>query len=153
MKEQRIVDITKELLQRIGFFNPLVEVFFDGEQKLQVRVRIKEDVGVLIGRGGETLRALQHLLLLIVSSKTEIKFGPGKFVFDVNDYFKEREGHLISMAKNAAHEAKETKMARELEVMPASERRIIHVALADDTHIKTESTGKKGERRVVIRPV
>ena len=117
------------------------------------RARIKDDAGMLIGKGGETLRALQHLLLLVISKQTDVRFGPGEFMFDVNDYLKERENYLVALAKNTAHEVRETRIARELTTMPASERRIIHVTLSNEGDIRTESAGEKGERRVIVRPV
>jgi len=152
MLEQRVVDITKNLLERMGYENALVEVYRDGQNRLQVKARIKGEVGMLIGKGGDTLRAVQHLLLLIVSKDLDTHFGAGEFVFDVNDYQSDREDYLVSLAKNAAHEVRETKIPRPLEIMPASERRIIHVTLQEERDVKTESEGERGARRVVVRP-
>lgn len=153
MLEQRVVDITKDFLERMGYENTLVEVFKDSQNRLQVKARIKGDVGMLIGKGGDTLRAVQHLLLLIVSKQLDTRFGAGEFMFDVNDYQLERENYLISLAKNTAHEVRETKIPHPLEIMPASERRIIHVTLQEERDVRTESEGERGARRVIVRPV
>ncbi len=153
VNEQQVVDITKSVLERMGYSGALVEVFVDDTERLQVRVRIKEEVGMLIGKGGETVRALQHLLLLIVSKQTDTHFKPGGFVFDVNDYLKDREQYLVSLAKATADEVRQSHLPKELMVMPASERRIIHVTLSEEQGVQTESVGKKGERCVVVKPL
>ncbi len=88
----------------------------------------------------------------MISKKIGRPFGPGEFSLDINDYKKERENYLVALAKNAAYEVRETKHERELEPMPASERRVVHVALASFEGVVTESIGEKGDRRVVVKP-
>lgn len=145
-----IEEIVQKTLQPLGF-EGRIEVFRAG-QGFTVGVRA-EDAGTLIGKGGENLRALQHLLLLMISKSLDHPFGPGEFSLDINDYKKERESYLVSLAKNVAYEVRETKHERELEPMPASERRVVHLTLASIDGVFTESVGEKKKRRIVVRPV
>lgn len=140
----------QKTLKPLGF-EGRIEVARQGEQFL-VTLRA-EGAGMLIGKGGENLRALQHLLLLMISKSLGHPFGPGEFSLDINDYKKERESYLASLAKNIAYEVRETRHERELEPMPASERRVVHLTLASVEGVSTESIGDKNKRRVVVRPV
>jgi spoIIIJ-associated protein len=142
--------VTEELLNLLGA-NAQVVVTED-EGRTRVSVEAPEHAGILIGKGGENLRALQHVLLLLVSKKIGAHFEPGNFVLDVNEYQRERENYLVALAKNTAYEVKEMKAPKELEPMPASERRVIHVTLASDDGVVTESVGERGSRKVVVKP-
>lgn len=150
-QKEETTRLTRDVLRRLGYEGADLEVDITDEVT-QVSVRVNEDAGMLIGKKGETLRALQHLLLLLISRQTGVRFGPGEFVFDINNYQKERENQLIALAKNTAHEVREQKRPQELAVMPAVERRIVHITLAEESGVTTESTGERGDRRVVVRP-
>ncbi len=134
----------------MGLLDPKgkIELKEDAE-KLRINFNT-EEAGILIGKGGGNLRALQHLLLLVVSRRMGLIFKPGSFVFDVNNYHKDRERYLVALAKNTAQEVIDRRRSKELQPMPASERRIVHVTLADYSGIKTESVGQRDERRVII---
>ncbi|MBI2454072.1 MAG: KH domain-containing protein [Parcubacteria group bacterium] len=119
---------------------------------LRINATVK-DAGFLIGRDGENLKALQHILGLMVAKKTEGGLTPFNFVFDINNYNKEREDYLKALAKNTAHMVLESKKSIELEPMSAFERRIIHLAVETIGGVKSESVGEGEERRVVIKPV
>lgn len=143
-------NLTKELLGLMGV-EARVDVDSD-PTKLRVNTTVDE-AGFLIGHGGENLRALQHLLLLMVSKKTGSVFYPGNFVLDINNYQKEREDYLIALAKNTAQQVLEDKNPVELPPLSAAERRIIHLAVEKTEGVKSESVGEGEERRVVIKPV
>lgn len=107
------------------------------------------DLGVLIGRRGETLRDLQFITRLIVSRK--VGHWPN-LVVDVEGYRKRREEVLTQLARRMADKARLTRQPVPLEPMPPNERRIVHIALRDDPNVMTESTGEGDARKVVIIP-
>lgn len=142
-------NLTKELL---GFMGVEARVDVDSDPtKLRVNTTVDE-AGFLIGHGGENLRALQHLLLLMVSKKTGSVFYPGNFVLDINNYQKEREDYLIALAKNTAQQVLEDKKLAELPPLSAAERRIVHLAVEKIEGVVSESVGEGEERHIVIRP-
>jgi len=108
-----------------------------------------EDLGVLIGRRGETLRDLQFLTCLIISR--HIQRWPNLTV-DVEHYKSRREKSLIDLARRMADRVRTTSQSMSLEPMPPHERRIIHLALRDDPDVFTESVGQDAKRKVVIIP-
>lgn len=110
---------------------------------------VGDDLGMLIGRRGETLRDLQFITRLIVSRK--IGSWPN-VVLDVENYKAKRVNALRSLAKRMADQVRRTRQAVALEPMPANERRIIHLALRDDPDVYTESTGEEEARKVQILP-
>jgi spoIIIJ-associated protein len=115
-----------------------------------VRLNISgEELGVLIGRRGETLRSLQYLTCLLVSR--QLQRWPN-LVVDVEDYKSRREESLIDLARRMAGQVLRTRQPVDLEPMPPHERRIVHLALRDDPDVYTESYGQDDKRRVTIRP-
>lgn len=108
-----------------------------------------KDLGVLIGRRGETLRDLQYLTCLLISRRTQ--HWPN-VVVDVEHYKSRREKSLIDLARRMANRVRITAQPVSLEPMPAYERRIIHLALRDDPDVFTESVGQDEKRKVVILP-
>jgi spoIIIJ-associated protein len=115
-----------------------------------VRLNISGDeLGVLIGRRGETLRDLQYLTCLLVSRR--LQRWPNLIV-DVEDYKSRRERSLIDLARRMADQVRKTAQPVDLEPMPPAERRIVHLALRDHPYVFTESHGQDEKRRVAIRP-
>lgn len=105
------------------------------------------DLGVLIGRGGENLVALQQ----VVSAITSRKVGRTVHVpIDVEGYRRRREDHLREVAKRVADRVKASGQAVTLEPMLAYERRIVHLVVQATTGLRTESVGNEPNRRVVI---
>lgn len=107
------------------------------------------DLGVLIGRQGETLRDLQFVTSLIVSRHTQ--HWPNLIV-DVEHYKSRRQKSLTELARRMADRVRASGQPVSLEPMPPHERRIVHLALRDDPDVFTESTGQDDKRRVVILP-
>jgi spoIIIJ-associated protein len=121
----------------------------EGEQTpwvLQIRGR---DLGVLIGRRGETLTALQYITRLIASRELQRRIN---IVVDVEGYKSRREEMLRRLAKRMADQAVQTGRTVVLEPMPPYERRIVHLALRDDPQVSTESIGEGDHRKVTIVP-
>ena len=108
-----------------------------------------DDLGILIGRRGDTLASLQYLVNLIVGRKLKAKSA---FGVDVAGYRRRREQSLKSLALHMAERVRTTKQMMTLEPMPPNERRIVHLALAQDASVITESIGEGENRKVVIRP-
>lgn len=108
-----------------------------------------EELGLLIGRRGETLQSLQYLLNLMVAQQ----IGRQEFfTVDVEGYRRRRENQLNSLARRMADQVKRTGRPQVLDPMPANERRIIHLALSEHRYVKTESTGEGEDRRIAISP-
>ncbi|WP_425805868.1 RNA-binding cell elongation regulator Jag/EloR [Desulfitobacterium sp. Sab5] len=105
------------------------------------------ELGILIGRRGDTLEALQFLTNLAVSKKLSEKI---RIVVDVEGYRQRREETLIRLAKRLSEKVKRTGNRVVLEPMNPHERRIIHTALQDDTRVSTFSEGDEPNRRIVI---
>ena len=108
-----------------------------------------DELGILIGRRGQTLACLQYILRLIVSHRVK---ASAFIVIDVNGYKQQRYQSLNTLAKRIAEEVEANGKSFELEPMTAYERRIIHIALADHPTVTTESTGLGESRKVVIIP-
>jgi spoIIIJ-associated protein len=108
-----------------------------------------DDLGILIGRRGQTLASLQHIVRLIVANQAKARVP---IVIDVEGYKERRYGALQALALRMAEQVKARKRPFALEPMPAYERRIIHLTLADDPDVTTESVGEGETRKVVIAP-
>jgi spoIIIJ-associated protein len=107
------------------------------------------DAGLLIGRRGETLSALQYLVTLILSHQLKNKVF---LELDVERYRERRQDALKNLALRMADRAVESGRAIALEPMPSAERRLVHVALANHPKVTTHSTGDGDQRKVVIVP-
>ena len=108
-----------------------------------------DDLGILIGRRGQTLSSLQYIVRLILAHQAKA-WVP--IVIDVEGYKQRRYGALQALALRMAEQVKVKGRSFALEPMPAYERRIIHLALADDPDVTTESVGEGEARKVVIMP-
>ena len=106
-----------------------------------------ENLGLLIGRRGDTLTALQYLVNLIVGRRYP---GGGGVAVDVEHYKHRREEQVVSLAKRMADRVRQTGSAITLEPMSASERRLVHISLAEDADLETNSIGEGENRKVVI---
>ena len=143
------VEITVDVLQHIlRYMNIHATVQVRSTNPLILNIRgINENLGLLIGRRGETLAALQLLVSLIISHRTKHRM---RIVVDAENYRERREENLRSLAQRVAQQVRNYRRSIALEAMPPNERRIVHIALADSKDISTESIGEGEERRVVI---
>jgi spoIIIJ-associated protein len=118
------------------------------EENHMIDVELKgEDMGILIGKRGQTLDSLQYLTNLAVNKNTEQYY---KVKVDTEDYRKRRKDTLENLAKNIAYKVKRTKRPVSLEPMNPFERRIIHSALQNDRYVTTHSEGDEPFRHVVV---
>jgi spoIIIJ-associated protein len=122
----------------------------DGLGMIQAVLDIEgEDLGLLIGRRGQTLASLQYLLNLIVARQLDKRVA---FGVDVDGYRRRREEALVSLAKRTATRVRQTGRSVTLEPMPPNERRIIHITLAEDPNVITVSIGEGEGRKVAVTP-
>ena len=144
-------EILETLMAHLGFEGATVEVREGETSRLNVigEGADREALGSLIGRKGERLSALQHLVNLMLSRRT----GQWtRVLVDVEDYRGRRERQLEDLAERAAQRVVETGKMLQLEPMPALERRWIHLALRANTDVSTQSIGEEPNRRVVVLP-
>lgn len=108
-----------------------------------------EDLGILIGRRGQTLSCLQYIVRLIVGHQTKVWLP---IVIDVEGYKRRRYDALQALAWRMAELVKTRREPFALETMSAFDRRVIHLALADHPDVTTQSSGEGEARKVVILP-
>jgi spoIIIJ-associated protein len=140
-----------EELMRLMDLDVQVEVEAGDTSRLNVvgEGEAKDALGALIGRKGERLSALQHLVNLMLSKK----MGDWtRVLVDVEDYRGRRERTLRDLAQRAAEHVAETGKMLQLEAMPALERRWVHIALRDNPNVATQSIGEEPNRRIVVLP-
>lgn len=140
----------KEFLTQVfGAMDMTVEIsttFDAAEGELQVMMS-GTDMGILIGKRGQTLDSLQYLVSLVVNKETE---GYLRVKLDTENYRERRRETLETLAKNISYKVKRTKRPVSLEPMNPYERRIIHSALQNDKYVVTRSEGEDPYRHVVI---
>ncbi len=141
----------KEFLEKV--FNAMnMKVSIDVETKEdEINIELSgDDMGVLIGKRGQTLDSLQYLTSIVVNK------GRKEYIrvkIDTENYRLRRKETLENLAKNLAYKAKRTKNPVSLEPMNPYERRIIHSALQNDKYVTTHSEGEEPYRKVIITPV
>jgi spoIIIJ-associated protein len=143
-----------EILERMGISatveaNLVPELADEGEDPPVVLNITGDDLGILIGRRGETLRALQYLIRLMVSHQTKHWTN---LVIDVEQYRVRRRQTLESLAQRVAEKVAREGRAQALEPMPAYERRLVHIALRKNPDVTTRSVGEGERRKVTIIP-
>jgi spoIIIJ-associated protein len=127
--------------------NAAIEVSYD-QENATVEVNIDgEEMGVLIGKRGQTLDSLQYLVSLVVNKNSENYI---KVKLDTENYRARRKETLENLAKNIAFKVKRSRKPVSLEPMNPYERRIIHSALQNDKYVETYSEGEEPYRKVVI---
>lgn len=125
-----------------------VEVTRADDEEIDVDI-FGGDPGKIIGRGGRTLAALEYLANTVINREGEARI---RVNIDVGGYKRRRDDRLRTEARKAAAKVRKSGFAVELEPMSAAERRVIHMELAHDAAVMSESTGEGRNRRVVIKP-
>lgn len=149
-KKNDIGDHIHEFLDKVFEAMDLkVELLIEKEEDSNVvNVELKgDDMGVLIGKRGQTLDSLQYLTNLAVNRNSEEYV---KVKIDTEDYRKRRKETLENLAKNIAYKVKRSKRPISLEPMNPFERRVIHSALQNDKFVTTHSEGEEPYRHVVV---
>ena len=146
--------ILEELLSRMELnarvelrSSPLEEASLE-TQPIALEVK-GDELGILIGRRGETLASLQYIVRLIIAHHQKARVP---LTIDVEGYKQRRYRALRELALNLAQKAKSTGQSLTLEPMPADERRVVHLALSVHPDVTTQSVGEGEVRKVVILP-
>lgn len=143
--ERRITTFLTDMFKAMGF-EVAIKVSFDDPECVYVDLS-GPNMGVLIGKRGQTLDSIQYLTSLVVNK------GKDKYVrikLDTEDYRNRRKETLESLARNIAYKVKRTRRPVSLEPMNPYERRIIHSALQNDKFVSTKSEGEEPFRHVVV---
>ena len=151
-KNQSIEDIAREFLNKIFSAMELTVKLdinvVEGEKENTININvIGDDMGILIGKRGQTLDSLQYLVSLVVNKESE-KFNRVKL--DTENYRERRKATLENLARNISLKVKRIKKPVSLEPMNPYERRIIHSALQNDKYVTTKSEGEEPYRHVVV---
>jgi spoIIIJ-associated protein len=154
------VDLSSEsYLERCETFLVNLLLYLDPGYAVEVREvegGVQADVyggepGKIIGRGGRTLAALEYLTSAVINRDDSLPHV--RVSIDVGGYKERRDERLRGVALKAAARARKTGFAVELEPMSAAERRVIHMTLADEPEVESESSGEGRNRRVVVKPL
>ena len=124
-----------------------IEVLYDEENETVEVNLIGDDMGILIGKRGQTLDSLQYLVSLVVNKGSEKYL---KVKLDTENYRERRKETLENLAKNIAFRVRKTQKPVTLEPMNPYERRIIHSALQNDKYCETHSEGEDPNRKVIV---
>ncbi len=148
-------NIVEALIDKLGLdasveLQESLDAFGGNDATSPIAFDIKgDDLGILIGRQGETLACLQYIARLILANQVK-SWLP--IIIDVEGYKQRRYQSLRDMAQRIASQVGVRRVSFTLKPMPAFERRIIHITLADNPDVATESTGAGESRRVCIIP-
>lgn len=149
---EKIKQTIKELFKRIGINDIKIDIKKDNSTKdrelLMINV-LTEQADFLLKDEALELNALQHILrLLVLRTVPDHNF----IILDINNYKEKRQKLLEKLAEKIIKDIRKTKKSIVLDPMPAYERRIIHLKLAEQPDIVSESTGQEPERKIVVRP-
>ena len=146
--EDILQKLTDELLSQMATSSKASVLYNKENDSYEVTVEAGNETGLLIGKKGETLTGLQTMLGMLL--KQEV--GEWKrVVVNVGDYREKEEDYLKNLAVNAANRAKETGEPQSLYNLNSAQRRIIHMVLAEDDSVVTESQGEGNERYLVVK--
>ena len=144
--EDVVKDFLTEVFDKMNLEVEIITKFDEIEGVIDIELKGPE-MGVLIGKRGQTLDSLQYLTTLAVNRKSDNYL---RVKIDTEDYRRRRKETLENLAKNMAYKVKRTKRPVSLEAMNPYERRIIHSALQNDKYVVTHSEGEEPYRHVVI---
>ena len=144
--EEMSIAFLKDVLHAMDIA-AVVEAEYNAEEEVLDINLIGEDMGILIGKRGQTLDSLQYLVSLVVNKSTT---GYIRVKVDTENYRSRRKATLENLARNIAAKVKRTRRPVSLEPMNPYERRIIHSALQNDKYVTTHSEGEEPYRKVVV---
>ena len=139
-------DFLSNVTKMLGMDTEFVTEYNEEEKKMDIELK-GEGLGLLIGRRGETLDALQYLTNIILNKTTDDYI---KVTLDAENYRERREDALVTLAKRTAQKATKYKKNMVIEPKNPYERRIIHEALQDNPEVTTYSIGEEPNRKVVV---
>ncbi len=151
------VIIINEIIDYIKDLIVVITSYMDLKVNLEVRRRddnilikiFSNNNGILIGKNGKTISALQNVIKQIIYTRTSHNLH---IILDVENYKENRSKNIEYLAKKLAREVAQTKVEVKMDCMNSYERRIVHSALAENKYVYTESIGEEPNRCVVIKP-
>lgn len=151
------VIIINEVIDYIKDLIVVITSYMDLKVNLEVRRRddnilikiFSNNNGILIGKNGKTISALQNVIKQIIYTRTTHNLH---IILDVENYKENRSKNIEYLAKKLAREVAQTKVEVKMDCMNSYERRIVHSALAENKYVYTESIGEEPNRCVVIKP-
>ena len=144
--DENVVEFLSSIFDAMKMEVEILVAVNEEEQIIEVELK-GDDMGILIGKRGQTLDSLQYLTNLAINKHSDEYY---KVKIDTEDYRKRRKETLENLAKNIAYKVKRTKRPVSLEPMNPFERRIIHSALQNDRYVTTHSEGDEPYRHVVV---
>jgi spoIIIJ-associated protein len=147
---ERAVDVLSQILTHMNI-EATPEIILDDAEGVQLNIRGGSDLGLLIGKRGQTLAALQ-LITAMIANRGQPAEQRKKVILDAEGYRERREKALTAMAHNAADRAKGSGREVRLEALTPRERRIVHMALAEDPGVTTCSEGEDPDRIIIVSP-
>lgn len=154
MSKEQIQNLIKELIEKTGVVATKITVTENAGANIWFSIEVNEP-HFFLGRDGEALYALNHLVRRIIEAKippVEDRNSPGSnILIDINDFQKKRVENVRAIAHMMSERARYFKSNIEVDPMSAFERRIVHEFLSEATDLKTESVGLGPTRRVVIK--
>ena len=144
--EDKAKDFLKDVLEAMDLEVVITVKYDEAEKNMEIDLK-GDDMGVLIGKRGQTLDSLQYLVSLVVNKNVDNYI---RVKVDTENYRQRRKETLENLAKNIAYKVKRTKRPVSLEPMNPYERRIIHSALQNDKYVTTHSEGDEPFRHVVV---
>lgn len=149
-KKEEVTDIVRHFLTKLFEAMKLkveIEMEYDEENK-EIHIELKgEEMGMLIGKRGQTLDSLQYLTVLVANKRNDDRV---KVKIDTENYRQRRKETIENLARNVASKVKKTGRPAFLEPMNPYERRIIHAELQGDKYVDTHSEGDEPHRKVVV---
>ena len=144
----KAMNFLRQIFEAMHMEVSITAAFNEEEQELSMNLE-GEDMGILIGKRGQTLDSLQYLVSLVVNKGRQ---GYIRVKLDTEDYRKRRKETLENLAKSIAYKVRKTRKPVSLEPMNPYERRIIHSALQGNRYVETYSEGNEPYRHVVVTP-
>lgn len=151
MTTAEIVQLVTDLIQKAGYTCDDIEIREDSEAGTTTFNIKTADASRLIGRGGDIIKAFNHVAQKMVDQQLPTDAANRRFRLDVDDYFEKQLDGLRTKATIIADRVKSFKSNMEMEPMSSYERLIVHAHLAGIPDVSTESTGEGRSRRVVIK--
>jgi len=146
---EEIKKFLSDFLDISGFINYEIDCKSNEEDKLiEINLRLEES-GVLIGTGGRNLEALEQILRVVINKKIGSEW---RLFLDINNYRQNQEEELKEFARKMARQAILNHQEISLPPMTSRQRRVIHLELAFNSEVTTESIGEGKERHIVIKP-
>jgi len=145
------------IVEEVNEFLISVTKYMGIETQIEIKIRdntvnmkmFSDNNNILIGKGGQTLTALQHIIRQMILSKYKIKMN---ILLDVENYKEKQIKNIEYLAKQTAKEVSRTKIEAKLDPMNSYQRRIVHSILTNFRGVTTESVGTEPNRCIVIKP-